>query len=208
MGKDWQQANWGLDILERMLGTLRNKWWLPLAVLAVSAAVILVSGVEQIPILFPLWALMVYALWPFNNMEEPALWSMLGILALITLGMAFGPLQSSDLANHLSHLVVAVMLALIALVELNHRAAPLVVALAVMGVVGCCGIGLELAEAGAHWNDVDGRYHDTIMDLSTDLVGGLLGLLIGWRLIEAGWIGQNTLPETVEDDHDRDQPQP
>jgi len=162
------------------------------------------QGIVQAPNLLPLWGAIAYFAWGTLKGEKRRLSVGLGLFIIavawaLAWGMVWGPLQSYSWANHLSHLVAATVLGMIAATEfsfiigLNRErnnqdpdspsplASSLVVSMAGLGVVMVCGVGMEIVEAMVHWNWQPGemmpqdRLHDTVWDLAADLVGGIIG---------------------------------
>lgn len=182
------------------MDTVKSKRILVGFLLLFSLWTVAAGGWQQAPLLAPLWAAGIYALWPFRVLSDRSMIVFLVVLTGIIAGMVLGPLQSTSWANHLSHMIIAALLAYATLLEFRLRATDLLVGCAVLGVVAGSGMIMELLEAGVHWNDTWNRYHDTILDLGADLAGALLGMLLGWQVSEAGLTGQdNRLDEPLDE---------
>jgi hypothetical protein len=189
-------------MLQETMTTVRTNRIAVLLVALFSLWVIAYGGFKQTPLLMPLLGATLYGLWPYRVMNNRTIIGFILVLCAVIAGMVLGPLQSSDWANHLSHMLVASLLAFGVLLEFRGRATNLMVGFATLGVVVTCGVGMEIAEAVVHWNDTFGRYHDTMLDLGADLGGALLGILIGWQLSQAGLTGKDNMRGGLQLDND------
>jgi len=140
-------------------------------------------GVKQAPNLLPVWGVALYV-WARGRatLGNKTCWGLLAITLSLSLGMVIGPLQAYGWANHLSHLLAAFILGAVAMSELRINNPLWLAGLAAMGVTTVCGVGMEISEALVHWSSTSmqgwqERYHDTIWDLTADLVGGALGII-------------------------------
>lgn len=173
-----------------MTAPFSRRLLLPLLALLITIPT-LVSGLDSLATLLPLWALAGYAA---LRQDRVLSWSLLELifaaLALIVIGMVWGPLQSNLSLNHLSHGLIALGLTAIlaselALRETRSRAGILAVVIAV-----ALGIDLEIAEMVIRFDISALRLVDTVADLGADLIGAIAGACLWYY-----WTGKQGLDQ-------------
>lgn len=104
----------------------------------------------------------------------------LAVIAMI--GSATGDFRELALVNRCTHAGMATLVTLIFFTELHIRLAAIaswLVYLCAGALLMATGALLEIGEAAVSWDSYSGqsRWHDTILDLSANLVGGLFCLI-------------------------------
>ena len=164
------------------------------------------AGTPSLLVLLLPAALTALLLRRFPGPADPLIWGVILATAFFSVQGQGGELWW---ANRAIHAGMAVVLTLLLARLISWRvgtppAAPALVILLSAALAVSLGCGLEILESVADWNqslEPLARWHDTILDLSANLLGGLLGALYLSLLVrrEARAADQHPRKERPED---------
>lgn len=151
-----------------------------------SLPICLSGKVGNLPLLIPFWFFTCYGIIRTNKVIPFSQVILLQIaLGILIIGMLLGPWQKDPLLNRVAHGGVAFLFALIICAELSNYGRLWMACLCGFGLAVSLGVSMEIAEALAGIGDVVlvNRWHDTIADLTADLVGSAGGAFT-WYVIK------------------------